>query len=642
MSIEQDIKITIDKAAAQRVEAALDSINAQSQELKSGFANGTVSLDRFAKEMAEADREAQRLRRTLDALEEPHSVELRTDNFDRVSRDVGLAGDVQSNLGAISGLSSTAGLGGVGQGVGAAGEVFALVEELPRLKTAMQGMPATVNAAGAALGTTGAGLIGSLGILAIAAAAVGLAVSVAAKDIERARQSLALAVDATLAAELAVAQGESESGVRARIEALKAEEEANRAAAAQLEEASGAAAKMAQNDWTSWMPGARGLRQEFDELNTSAESAGREAEALQRALDGGRFSAASRKAEEEALIAQAQTLISSETQLADSIRVLEQAMASGRLSTDEQAAAEEKLGKMRKQMSDEMNAEEIANDDRLQALLGNPRKTAEDIAFLNESLESGSLSAEERALAEEKIAALMGETVGEIDKVADSLGRFRADANNIDRNSFGFSEAGFQTLGKRARTDEEMDAKRSSGAATQSGRSRVSEAEKVQQDILELERAAAQQRVKTLAGYSNDLAKIELDQARKLEDIRRQRARDESEAASNRDFAAILNVREQAMNAEAEAGLSATRQAEDRRIALQQQLVEQQQANDHQLAALRAKIQTETSIMQDGYTQAIGLARGFVRGIKREFENGQRGDVGRQVRREISKVVTGS
>lgn len=83
------------------------------------------------------------------------------DNFDRISQRVSFAGDVQSNLGAVSGLAGS--LGGasgqrLGQGVAIAGEVAVLTEELPRLKAALQGMPSAVGTLVSSLGPVGLGL----------------------------------------------------------------------------------------------------------------------------------------------------------------------------------------------------------------------------------------------------------------------------------------------------------------------------------------------------------------------------------------------------------------------------------------------------------------------------------------------------
>lgn len=88
------------------------------------------------------------------------------ENFDVVSRRVGLAGDVQSNLGSIRGLSQTAGLGSTGEAIGVAGELAALTEELPRLKAALSSMPDVVKFVASEIGAPGIGLIGTLALLA--------------------------------------------------------------------------------------------------------------------------------------------------------------------------------------------------------------------------------------------------------------------------------------------------------------------------------------------------------------------------------------------------------------------------------------------------------------------------------------------
>lgn len=110
------------------------------------------------------------------------------DRFDDVSKQVALAGDFQSNLGALRGLADVAGAGGVGQGVGVAGEVIALLEELPRLKEAAAGLPSVVNAAAGALGTSTTGLIGTLGAAGIAVAAIAVASQIALQRAEEARK----------------------------------------------------------------------------------------------------------------------------------------------------------------------------------------------------------------------------------------------------------------------------------------------------------------------------------------------------------------------------------------------------------------------------------------------------------------------
>lgn len=90
------------------------------------------------------------------------------DEFNRVSRDVGAAGNVQSNLGAGQALLDQAGLGGASQAIGVTGELVVLVEELPRLKESLGALPEAAKSARDAIGVRGAGLIGATLLLAAA------------------------------------------------------------------------------------------------------------------------------------------------------------------------------------------------------------------------------------------------------------------------------------------------------------------------------------------------------------------------------------------------------------------------------------------------------------------------------------------
>lgn len=159
-------------------------------------ADSTKALRAQEQAAARAQREVDRLARSQEA-------------FDATSRDVGLAGDVQSNLGAVSGLAGVAGLDGASGGIAAAGEFAALIEELPRLSQALKGLPATVSAAGNALGAGKglAGLIGAGGAVSLAGAALIAAPAVIGvvaafrkfnKQIEIAKLGLNNAIDALL------------------------------------------------------------------------------------------------------------------------------------------------------------------------------------------------------------------------------------------------------------------------------------------------------------------------------------------------------------------------------------------------------------------------------------------------------------
>ncbi|MGB1285118.1 MAG: hypothetical protein ACPG7F_01180 [Aggregatilineales bacterium] len=163
-------------AGVRNIQKRLDKLNNIQDSLTKRLNDGTISLKAYQKGLKLTDAEAKQLQKTLDRLSDtppPRALDVQNDRFDSVSRDVGLAGDVQSNLGAIQGIGSAA---GVDTGaVGLVGEVVVLAEELPRLKTSLAGLPNTVNAAAKALNTTpaalgalGAGVLALVAVLAIA------------------------------------------------------------------------------------------------------------------------------------------------------------------------------------------------------------------------------------------------------------------------------------------------------------------------------------------------------------------------------------------------------------------------------------------------------------------------------------------
>lgn len=108
------------------------------------------------------------VRRVMEAASKAARSRNISDDFDDISRRVALAGDFQSNLGAMRGLSGLAGLGGLATGLDAAGEIVVLAEELPRLKAAMSGLPETIKNAVSAIGPAGLAFTGAAAAAALA------------------------------------------------------------------------------------------------------------------------------------------------------------------------------------------------------------------------------------------------------------------------------------------------------------------------------------------------------------------------------------------------------------------------------------------------------------------------------------------
>lgn len=241
-SIEQRIKILLDKGSQSQAVKGLTDLRKELErtgdKATKAFLRGETNADEYRRQINKIDAEVAQLNKTLDRLEKPRRIDVNTQRFDKVSRDVALAGDVQSNLGAISGLAGAAGAGGLGQGIGIAGELIVLTEELPRLKTAVQGLPAAANAAGKALGLGGAGgLVGALGAAAVAT----VALSFALKEFEKRTQEQISAVQASVnnvrEFQNFLASGGTTEEARQRVEELEQARQAEIATTAQLEQA---------------------------------------------------------------------------------------------------------------------------------------------------------------------------------------------------------------------------------------------------------------------------------------------------------------------------------------------------------------------------------------------------------------------
>ena len=183
-TVKQTIQYVADTRDAER---GLKALQTEERNLIREFRDGNRTYDetrdalkQVARGYQDSEEAANSFRRSIRALsdeqEAANRIQRRQDTFDATSRNVALAGDVQSNLGAIQGLAGVAGAGGASQAIGIGGELVALVEELPRLKEAARGLPETVSAAAQAIGfNSTSGMLGAIGAVAVVAVAAKLA-----------------------------------------------------------------------------------------------------------------------------------------------------------------------------------------------------------------------------------------------------------------------------------------------------------------------------------------------------------------------------------------------------------------------------------------------------------------------------------
>lgn len=185
--------VEVDEASLKRAKQRLEDIEKAQNELRSEFLRGAKSADAYSKELSALEKEASVLNKTLDALEKPREIDVKTDRFDKVSRDVSLAGDAESNLRTIGGgIGAIGGDFGAGieRAIGTLAEFPATIEAIPRAFEGFKALPQTVSAAAGAIGAPGgaAGLIGGIAGIGAVIAVGAVAFSVYSKEAEKARE----------------------------------------------------------------------------------------------------------------------------------------------------------------------------------------------------------------------------------------------------------------------------------------------------------------------------------------------------------------------------------------------------------------------------------------------------------------------
>lgn len=292
-TIEQRIKFKLD--GERQVQNAFKALSREQRDLINEFRTGNKTFEQaeqglreLANQYENAEQGAKSLEAAVKSLRAEQRLANQTrvneDRFDTTSRQVALAGDVQSNLGAVSGLLGSAGAGGAAQGVGIAGELIVLTEELPRLKEAIRGMPAAANAAGQALGLGGAkGLIGAMGVTAIAVAAVSVAFNHASKQIDAAKEALQSRLDAELSINQQLATLTTEQ-INERTRQLEIQRTADQETLAALEASLGEAREK-YGSFAVWIAGLFGLNAELKKVEGSIDDTTNEINALADAAE---------------------------------------------------------------------------------------------------------------------------------------------------------------------------------------------------------------------------------------------------------------------------------------------------------------------------------------------------------------------
>jgi hypothetical protein len=216
--IKLQIAVDADEGSIARAKRALDgledSVKDVASEVKRAgkigdfgeIVDGAKKAERAVDSLADSARQA--------GKELQSAVDVANDRFSAVSNQVSLAGDAESALNTIGGAASAFGAGQAGAAIGVAAQIPALVEALPRLQTALAGLPAAAAAAAAALGPVGIAF-------AAAAAAIAGAVLFAQKGVEDLKRATAARLSAEEDIATQIAGGLTTAGAQEQLDELK-------------------------------------------------------------------------------------------------------------------------------------------------------------------------------------------------------------------------------------------------------------------------------------------------------------------------------------------------------------------------------------------------------------------------------------
>lgn len=583
--------VDVDDASLQRAKKRLADIAQEQEKLRNEFLRGERNADSFAKELGNLEKEARSLNKALDALEQPRNIDVRTDNFDRTSKDVSLAGDTESGLRTVGGAIGAFGGGGAESAIGKGAELFAVVEALPRLKEAAAGMPATINAAGAALGTSGAGFIGAMGIAAVAIGAVALAFKKFNDDAKKQADELNAVVDARRGVAQDVAGGLGSDEATTRIDEINRQREAEAALLAELQAAYDANIT-SQNALAEGVlrltPQEQALADQIKSSEAAIQGYNAEQQSLQTALERGALAANDAANAERELAAERTQGVLTDAAQAGELEATKLRLAD---ATREQIDAELQGLEVRKASLEAELASLQASGDTSEEVQNRIKQLTESIGFLGEQatqLEGlrSSAKTDKQVEAEKKLAAAREETSRASDKASQSETSSRRESRQ--RVSSGKTIGGLFTGG--AARDAAGDSDKN---AVDDARKKQQEIEQQYQDsLLEAQLAFNREQEKEARRAEFELAKIG-----------REAKRAEEDATRERNFAAAADVRESAADQKQDLKDQLKFEQREREIAYRNQQDDLRRTQQNQLRDLQNSLQQrgqmEATFMQN-------------------------------------------
>jgi hypothetical protein len=581
--------VDVDDASLQRAKKRLADIAQEQEKLRNEFLRGERNADSFAKELGNLEKEARSLNKALDALETPREIDVKTEKFDQASRDVALAGDVESNVRTIGGAVGAFGGGAADSAIGKGAEIFAVVEALPRLKEAAAAIPQTFNTAATAMGTSSAGLAAALGVAAVATIAFNFALKDYNKGIQENKTAIQGAIDIIRDYNQFIAGGGTTDAAQERIAELERMRDAEVKTYQDIQ-----AAQQAFAD-SSTVPAFARFRDDFKEfdtqLTTSQGTIGGydlEIRKLEEAMANG-TTAANDAAQAERDLAAERT----QQVLTDAAQAGELAETRERLkdATREQIDAELQSIEVKRINAEAELASLQASGDTSEAAQNRIKELNESLSFLGEKSAQlnelrASAKTDKQVEAEKKLAAAREETSRASDKASQSETSSRRESRQ--RVSSGKTIGGMFTGG--AARDAAGDSDKN---AVDDARQKQQEIEQQYQDsLLEAQIDFNREREKEARRAEFELAKIG-----------REAKRAEEDATRERNFAAAADVRESAADQKQDLKDQLKFEQREREIAYRNQQDDLRRTQQNQLRDLQNSLQQrgqmEATFMQN-------------------------------------------
>lgn len=620
-----------DPQAIGRIENALDNIAKQQEKVTKSFQKGNISLKEASNKQrdlnssktellsiekslnAEADRANIKREEAIlgeQRLQEESKAGLRAqqDRFDTISRDVSLAGDFQSNLGAIRGLSSAAGFGGVSQGLDIAGESVALIEELPRLLAAAKGLPDTLRASAAAIKLMSLETLSSLpsfggfiaGVNAAKVSMISFLVGLGPIAIAAIAATIAIAA---LIAIFAIFRKSSDDSKKASEEQLAAEQLTTQAAQERLETIAEEQTRIAE---LTEIREANG--QKTDDLKDREKELSKETDGLTIAMESGATAINDTAQAEQELANQRSE---------EALEAGDDAAALEKIRQQVRDANTEELNQIIQNLADK-KAVLAAERDALKATGDESEETTARIEDLNDGIgdleeqmnEAGSAT-NVAAAAEKTLAAERVEAAKKKDK-DDKQALKAANAAN-----------------EKARKEAAANAKKISDKAKAEAKKRIDIQTKANEDLIKLQEKFRDD----TADAFRDAKRGEAQETREADksrlDLLKELGRSEEDLIASGDIFAIADLREQATEDLADLRTDFDFDAEERRI----------QRNNEATDRLREAQETRRKLVQTAQAALDDLGRGqtAIRGGWRNMLTGLGNDLSQFTRAITSR-----